>query len=237
MGVTIEDNLILNSISLKMPSQIGNGEEINLKVTTNKVPLSKEMQAKIQKQNKIKAEQQIQGAQAEIKHQQQEEQARIEQQKQEELKQKAEEAEKLRQFLLERKTTVYNYKELQSEDYDRFKNKSEQQFNDILHRPEYQNTNYSAQIIFNIDTNGIVTYKINNLKSNNPDLENKVQEIIKNVKLNTVTKNNYSVFSSFEYSLELENYTEGFSFSKVSDDLILKKGDASKFVEIKRFKF
>ena len=150
-----------------------------------------------------------------------------------EIRRQQEEAEQLRLFLIERKNKIYDYKELNPQDYQSFKNGIEQKIKSALY--DYKNINYNATITFNIDTSNSIKYKIQNTKSDNPTFDNFLNAQLKNVKLNNSTKNNYSVSSSFDYSLTVKNLTDTFSFEKTSSDLVLSKGNANRFEESKQY--
>ena len=150
-------------------------------------------------------------------------------------KQEAEKAEKLRLFLIERKTEIYDYKELSPTSYADFIHKVEQNINYILTNSELSNVNYNGIFVCKIDSNGILQIQTESVNSNNKNFEKMVYEKIKEHKLPAATKYNYFVNASFNLSLDINNYSEGFSITKNSADIFLENGNAKKFAELKNY--
>lgn len=180
-------------------------------------------------EDKIREEEQQQQEEEQREKQEQEAEAI---KKKEETKRKKEEAEKLRLFLVERKSKVYDYKELNPENFNNFKNEIEGGIK--LKLIEFKNVNYSSVFTFTIDTSNVINIKTKNFKSDNPSFENFINGLLKNKKLDKAYKNNYPVSSSFDYSLIVKGVTDTFSFHKITNDIQLSKGNAEKFEGSKR---
>jgi len=141
-----------------------------------------------------------------IKEKEKKEKLEAERKRQEEIK-------KLNAFLLERKTKVYDYKELNSSDYNSINNSITSKIQNIL-KEKNINGIVEYKIVYTIDTLGSTSFSLLEIGSPNSEITNLIKPLIKDIQLKPVSKNGYSVFAKSEYTINIKLEEKTFEVKK-----------------------
>lgn len=149
----------------------------------------------------------------------------------EKFREETEAKEKLLAFLEERKSTVYNYLELNPDGFSKFRVNVEQKIRQEIEN--YQKVNFSASFTILVDTNDKLKLTTTNLMSNDTIISSLVIRIIGSEYLASAYKNNFPVSASTEYQLSIKSSIDNFSFRKAEGEIRLKKGNRANFEKVK----
>src|SRR5574344_2105726 len=146
---------------------------------------------------------------------------------------KAEE-ERIKKFLAERKVTDYDYSEIESSKYSQLKSEIENKIFSIADKSNEGKINFSAEIVFKIDTNNVTTATLHPT-TNNKSLEDIIETEIDKIQMQPAYKENYTVNAKCSTSILISKSKENFTVNYSNNELTLKDGDNTAFANCKTF--
>ncbi|HOH23030.1 MAG TPA: hypothetical protein PLH70_08395 [Bacteroidales bacterium] len=136
---------------------------------------------------------------------------------QKEMERKRLEEEKLKAFLLERETTIYNFSEISKRDYKNLLLQIQDVSNSFISNPHYSSFFISGVIKVEIDTNSVVTIDMDCVDSDSQLQINKLEDLLLNtIKVKAPQINGYFVNSAFTYDINI-SYQTGEAFFKIDE--------------------
>ena len=150
-------------------------------------------------------------------------------------KKKAEE-ERLRTFLDLRKTTVFSYADIEAVKFGQLKNEIDNQVLSLSKNND-QDMTFKADVLFQVDTNKIVTKTLNPITSENKGFEDKLRTAIETIQFQPAYKEGYLVNAQCNINIDFSKFKRVFSLKSTKGNLVLKDGDNASFEKSKSFIF
>lgn len=130
------------------------------------------------------------------------------------------EIDKLSAFLEERKTKIYDYKELNSSDYNSINNIVPSKIQNVL--KEKNITGFADyKITYKIDTLGTTSFSLVETGVPSPEITNLIKPLVKDIQLKPVSKNGYSVFAKSEHVINIKMEEKTFEVKKNNVETIV----------------
>lgn len=130
------------------------------------------------------------------------------------------EIDKLLAFLEERKTKIYDYKELNSSDYNSINNIVASKIQNVL--KEKNITGFADyKLTYRIDTLGTTSFSLIETGVLSPEITNLIKPLIKDIQLKPVSKNGYSVFAKSEHVVNIKMEEKTFEVKKNNVETIV----------------
>lgn len=123
------------------------------------------------------------------------------------------EIDKLLAFLEERKTKIYDYKELNSSDYNSINNSVTSKIQNVLKEKNVTGL-ADYKITYKIDTLGTTSFSLVETGVPSPEITNLIKPLIKDIQLKPVLKNGYSVFAKSEHVINIKMEEKTFEVKK-----------------------
>jgi len=130
------------------------------------------------------------------------------------------EIEKLLSFLEERKTKIYEYKELNYSDYNSINNSITSKIQNTLKEKNITGI-ADYKITYKIDTLGVTSFSFLETGVPTPEITNLIKPLIKDIQLKPVSKNGYSVFSKSEHVVNIKMEEKTFEVKKNNVETIV----------------
>lgn len=130
------------------------------------------------------------------------------------------EIEKLLFFLEERKTKIYDYKELNYSDFNSINNSIISKIQNTLKEKNISGF-ADYKITYKIDTLGTTSFSLIETGVPNPEISNLIKPLIKDILLKQVSKNGYSVFAKSEHVVNIKMEEKIFEVKKNNVETIV----------------
>lgn len=148
--------------------------------------------------------------------------------KEEEIRRKKEEAERLRKFLAERKTTTYQYKEVDNTQYTNIKNAMDKQLLSVYNSKQDDNYDVEFTVTLKIDTSNNATQNIEFQKQAG-EIGSKIEKSVASVELKPVYKNGYTVNASMNEKYQMSRTSQKLTIKTSQSSIKLIEGDENLF--------
>jgi len=127
-------------------------------------------------------------------------------------------------FLEQRKTKIYDYKEYNSLDFNNISNSLTSDIKEYM-----SSTSESGQLkidlVYKIDTIGIKSFEYSSVLNTNTIILNSILEIAKNYSLSEIYKNNYTLNSSATFSFDINLDNKIYNVKSDNVEILIKADD------------